>query len=1051
MLGPMVFVGRERELARLAGALQRAVAGRPSRVVLTGTAGSGASRLLDELAARVQMLPEVVIVRGAAVEPAVGEPYQPLVEGLQATLADVSDVRLRTVIGRATHDLGMLMPAIGERLDALGIDRSPPRLVAPDQLGSRVLESLIGLIERLAATGVVLLILEDLHWADPATRAFVAAMLRVRRHLPLCLVLTYRPEDLSRRHPWRPIAAALATDPATERIDLAPLDTETLERLVTGLQGARPAGDLMAAVQFGSGGNPLMVRHLLLATRSVAGVRLSESFEDGVGALLDGLPVAARAVVRLLAAARQPLPRSTVAGARPEGVRITTAAIAAAIESDLVMASRERLSIIHELYAEAIESLELPSARVQLHVSLADMLGAFPSRAAWHLEVAGRTRDALGTHRRAADISGVTDPGETTLFHRVRVMELTAAVGSEGVPDSGDDAADLLLAARAAAASGGFRRAATFLRRAVSATDRAGRGERHDLRRFSTGSLHEELGRMLWASGDLAGGIAAMEHALATLPPGPSQLRARALATLAQHLMLDGRFAESATLAEQARDIAEAVGPGARPELAHALCTLGVDLAWQGKLDQGLALLKASSAVARREGRLDDLMRAALNRTTVLDLDARREQALEVVTVGIRDAEAGGLGRTYGSFLRGNAADILYQLGRWPESEAECRVGMEWQPTGVAWFSPTLYLGLVLVESRADDEAEDLVGQTLLQLDTMPAGQWTALVQRAAVSFALWHGEVADALMVARREWPRVLATEDAGQIALAASTCLEAAAEAAEEGRARRDVGLVAEASELAALVLPEAERQVAEGTLPPTLGARTEADLHLGMARAHRRRVQGRPSARSWARLAEAWVERGIPYQAAKARWWQSLAELRRSGGDRPAARDSLQDAWRLASRLPAGPLCAAISDLASRARIPLPVDEGFPAPSIAPRRPGRSTFHRVAVRVVADPGTSDVSDEIRGSIADIVRAPDQDVVPYGLSRRELEVLLIICEGRTDREIAERLFISERTVHVHVRKVLHKMGVGSRTHAATIAFQAGLVPHASGSPTGH
>ena len=556
---------------------------------------------------------------------------------------------------------------------------------------------------------------------------------------------------------------------------------------------------------------------------------------------------------------------------------------------------------------------------------------------------------------------------------------------------------------------------------------------------------------MLWASGDLAGGVAAMEHALATLPLGPTRPRARAMATLAQHLMLDGRFAESAILAEQARDIAEAVGPEARPELAHALCTLGVDLAWQGSLDRGLALLKASAAVARREGRLDDLMRAALNRTTLLDLDARREQALEVVTVGIRDAETGGLGRTYGSFLRGNAADILYQLGRWSESEAECRVGMEWQPTGVAWFSPMLYLGLVLVESRADDEAEDLVGQTLLQLDMMPAGQWTALVQRAAVSFALWHGELADALTVAQREWPRVLATEEPGQIALAASTCLEAAAAAAEEGRANRDVGLVARATELAALVLPEAERQVAEGSLPPTLGARTEADLHLGMARAHRRRVQGRPSARSWGILAEAWAERGIPYQAAKARWWQSLAELRRSGGDRPAARDSLQEAWRLASRLPAGPLCSAISDLASRARITLPVDDGYPAPAMSVRRPDRPTIHRVAVPVVADPGRSEIGDETRGPIADVVRAPDRQAMPFGLSRRELEVLLIICEGRTDREIAERLFISERTVHVHVRKVLHKMGAGSRTHAATIAFQTGLVPHASGSPAGH
>ncbi len=630
-----------------------------------------------------------MVVRGASVESAVGEPYQPLVEGLETTLAGLSDGRLRSVIGRSATIWALLMPTVGERLDDMGIDRSPPRLVAPDQLGSRVLESLMGLIERLAATGVVLLILEDLHWADPATRAFVGAMLRVRRQLPLCLVLTYRPEDLL-------AATPLATDrrrPHRRRRDRAhrpaTVGPDALERLVTSLQGARPAGDVMAAIQFGSGGNPMVVRHILAANRSVDGVRLSDSFEDGVGAMLDALSPAARAVVRLLAAARQSLPRSTVAGARPGGLRITTAAISNAIASDLVTETGDRLAIGHELHAEVIESLELPSERVELHALLALMLAASPSRAAWHLEAAGRTGDALAAHRRAADLSGMTDPGETTLFHRVRIMELSAAdlPGADALRD-GDDATDLLLAARAAAACGAFRRAAGFLRRAIAATGRARQGERHDLRRVSTGGLHEELGRMLWASGDLAGGIAAMEHALATLPPGPSQARARALATLAQHLMLDGRFVESTALAEQARDVADAVGPVARPELAHALCTLGVDRAWQGSLDQGLGLLKASAAVARREGRLDDLMRAALNRTTLLDLDARREQALEVVTVGIRDADSGGLGRTYGSLLRGNAADILYQLGRWAESEAECRVGMEWQPTSVAWFAP---------------------------------------------------------------------------------------------------------------------------------------------------------------------------------------------------------------------------------------------------------------------------------------------------------------------------------------------------------------------------
>ncbi len=1046
----MVFVGRERELARLAGALQRASAGQPSRVVLTGPAGIGVTHLLDQLIERVGALAEVVVVRGTAVAPAVGEPFGPLVEGLDRALAGLSDVRLRLVVGRSGHDAAALMPGLVPRLDQLRIDRSPPRLTAPDQLGSRVMESMLGIIDRLAKTGVVLLVLEDLHLADPATRAFLGALLRVRRHLSLCLMVSHRPDDVPRQHPWRSVAAALADDPATERIDLAPFDGPTVERLVGSLHGGRPAGDLLAAVHAGSGGTPLMVRHLLSASGSVAGVRLSDTFEDVVGALLDALSPAARMLIRLLAAARQPIPRSLVAGARLEGVRVTSAAIAEALKSELVRMSGDRLVILHELHAEAIESLELPADRIGLHASLAGFLADRPARAAWHWRAAGRLADAVDAHRNAALATATTDPGETTSFHRNLVLELGAlAAGSErSEARRAALASDLVLAARAAATAGAFRRAAGLMRRSITASDAARHAADRDARRLTSGSLHEELGRFLWASGDMVGGIAAMEHALTVLPAGPSRQRARALATLAQHLMLDGRFADSADLAQQARKIAEDVGAEARPELAHALCTLGVDLAWQGRLDAGLALVKASAAVARREGRLDDLMRAALNRTTLLDLDARREQALEVVATGIRDAGSGGLGRTYGSFLRGNAADILFQLGRWAESEAECRVGMEWQPTGVAWFSPMLYLGLVLVESRADDEAADLVGQTLLQLDTVPAGQWTALVQRAAVSLALWGGDFADALNVATREWPRVLETGDAGQIALAASTCMEAAAEAAEEGRTRRDVGLLSQAAELAAMVLDEADRQVRQGSLPETLGARAEAELHLDMARQHQRRIAGRPSAKGWARLADAWAQRGIPYQSAKARWWQALAELRRSGGDRSAARDPLHEAWRLAARLPAGPLCAAIADLATRARIPLPVDAPAPAVLTRVRRRTPSPTTRVAVPVIADAPL--VTDEISGPITDVVREPDRPAVPFGLTRRELEVLLIICEGLTDREIAERLFISERTVHVHVRNMLHKMGVSSRARATTVAFQNGLISRASRAASG-
>ena len=567
----------------------------------------------------------------------------------------------------------------------------------------------------------------------------------------------------------------------------------------------------------------------------------------------------------------------------------------------------------------------------------------------------------------------------------------------------------------------------------------------------------------------------ALEQALALMPTGPSRQRARALTSLAQHLMLAGRFAQSEHVARDARELAREAGPEALRDLGHATCTLGVDAAYLGELDHGLALLGEAAETARLAGRLDDLMRVGLNRTTLLDLDSRRDEALAVVTESIRDAEAGGLAGTYGSFLWGNAADILFQLGRWEASERACRAGMEWQPAGVEWFSPTMYLGLVLVESRADDEAARLVGQTRLQLETVPAGEWTAVVQRAAVSLALWHHDYADAVAAADRGWERVLQTNEPVQIALAASTSLEAAAAATEEGRVRHDWALVAAAGALADRVLPEAERRVAGSPLSAQLGARIEADLHLEMARAHRARVRGRPSAEAWAGLADAWMGRPMPYLAAKAHWWQALALLHASG-DRDLVREAVHQAWDIAAALPAGPLQAELMDLAARARLPLP--DGVPGWRIAIRveaepvavGPGRADAGPPPVGNVVEkmpevaPGTPPrpmvavpmaiapvVPQSALGKAigASLLAAPQPSgTTVYGLSPREMEVLAVICEGRTDREIAERLFISERTVHVHVRRVLAKLGVSSRTQAATMALRQGLV--APGDPAG-
>jgi len=1064
----MAFMGRERELAQLAEAVRRVAEGRLGRVVLTGPAGIGCTRLLDELSARVSTVPGVTTCRGRAFEPAVGVPYQAVGDALAGVVLDLPEEHLRRVVGGCAHDLGVLVPNLAGRLDALGIDRAPPRLIAPDQLGRRVVESVLGTLERMASDGVVLLVLEDIHFADPATLGLVSALQTVGRALRVCLVVSYQPDALYRRHPVRRLADGLGDDPEVVRMELASLSARQVERLVADAEPERSRATIMPAVVEGARGNPLIALWLADSAETLEGVRLSNPFDELCGARLEAMSRDATRVVRVLAAARMPLQRSALLQVHaPEG-RLTIQGLEEALTSGFVSAvGDERVAVAHELLAEAVEALELTQERQGIHAELARQFQASPALAAWHWSRAARPEETRDAHIRAATAAYQLDPGETVLWHYEDALEQP---GIEAL--SPEERAALLAGAAAASASAGhFRRAVALQRRAIEsrATREASsqRGTRDAATRLALGEMYADMGHYQWAGGELDGALESKERALGIMPEEASRIRARAQASLAQHLMIVGQFERSATIAQAARDTAEAAAAQDEDTLAeagHATCTLGMDVAYLGDLERGLALLEEAADLARRAGRLDDLMRVAANRTTLLALDARREEALEVVRASLDDAAAGGLAATYGAFLRSNAADLLYDLGRWREAERECRADLQWQ-TGrreYTWLS-LVVLGLLLAESRADDEAASIVGQTLLELQTVPPGEWTSLVIRAAVSLALWNGRHEEALGVAEREWPRALETDELAVIAWAASSCLEAAAAAAEHGRESSDTGLIVRARELADQVIPEAERHVAKASLGPELGLRQEAELSLATARAHAERVRGRADPETWDELALAWTQRHIPYPAAKSRWWQSLAILAAASEDdreaaRAAARAPLTEAYRMARDLPALPLLREVVDLAARARVVLPiaVETGLPeagtgqpvdivavGPGSPPPRvavgPGRLGASELAQR-------PDIARAIEERIIAVLRKGPSDT--YGLSPREREVLNILAEGRTDRDIAARLFISERTVHVHVRRILAKLGVSSRTEAAGVAIRQGLVP-SSGVPT--
>jgi DNA-binding NarL/FixJ family response regulator len=1048
----MKLIGRERELAALAAVLQGAAEGQPSRLALSGPVGIGVTRLLDELCARLADAPDVVLCRGRSFAPRSGQPYGSIAEALGRPLGELPDERLAEVAGPAAHDLAALIPSLGQRLAMLGLELGPPPLEAPDQLGARVQESLLGILERLGQGRVVCLILEDLEHADPGTHEFVDALLRISRRLPVALVLSYHPDELHRGHPaWR-FVHTLHDSRAVEKLELAPLGRQELLSQVESLREERPSLSYMAAIMEGSRGNPLIASQLVAASQELEGVRLSDPLEEILHARLDRLEAATVRVLRLLSAARRPLSEAQLLEVDLPDGHLTKLAVSRALESGLALSEDDGIAVIHALVAESIEALTLPAERQAMHAALARQLAAHVAEAAWHWDAALRPAEARAAHLAAAREALLTEPGHTALLHYHRALELQehemAGSGSPraaraGTQDEVPDTQAMLLvqAAAAADAAGSFRRAATLIEQAIQRRA-GGRVERlvgstsasraaSPALRTEVGELCERLGRYRRAGGDPAAGRQAIQTALQLMPREPSVARARALASLAQDLMLEGRFSDSAERAREAISAAEAMGEEALAELAHATCTLGVDEAYLGDLESGLKLLEEATRMSRAAGRLDDLMRSYANRTTLLDLDSRREAALAVVKEGITEAGRGGLGLTYGAFLRGNAADILFQLGRWQESEQECRAALEFPPAGVAWFSPLLYLSLVLVESRADEEAARLVGRTLLQVEAVPAGQWSALVQRAAVSLALWRGDVSDARQAAAHGWERVLSTSDAGQIAVSASTVLEACAASADAGREKRDWGAIAEAGELAERVLTSAEKQLARSDMPASLGARWEAELHLATARAHATRMRGRAEPEAWAKLAGQWQQVPIPYQTAKALWWQAAAALE-ARERREEAREALHAAWRIAADLPARPLARALLELAERGRIPLP-EEGQSAVSIA-------TPERALV------GAGAVADEqhVGHSIAErLLEAPvSSSADRFGLSPRENAVLVVLAEGRTNREIAGRLFISERTVAVHVRRILSKLGVSGRVEAAGLAIRLGLVP---------
>lgn len=1058
------FVGRERELdAILEAAARVATTGRGATILVQGSSGMGVTRLLDEAVARLLSAApggagSWAAVRGDELPAWRGAPFGPFRAGLDAFLAAAESAETARLLGTGTELLLPLLPATAAHLAI-----EPSRPIGRELLADRIREAVRAVLCRAAAGGPVVVVIEDVHVVDAASRSLLAFLGRTLGEQRVLLVASYQPEAVGPGHPLRATLASMAPERRPpESLVVPPLDRAGLRQLVAVRDGQAPSAPTLLLVAERSGGSPLVAEEVLAARRELSGASLSVPLDQLVVARAANRTPECRRLLRILATAAGPLapdeiaavaaaydaevgrpaPRSADHRPRREtsaGDELRAAA-GEAIAHGFVepvprrlrpgtgraAAGRAPLRVRHELLASALAADLLPGSRRRMHAAIASALEVVrPAEAGRHAHRAHDPQREMTCEVAAAATAEAAGAAEDALGHLERAIELGGARTLDGTLLPDEELRLLVRAADAAEAAGNTGRAEAFLELAAARL-----GQPSDRAAFA--DLTARTGEVRLAGGDSAGALEAFERALELDPPGPSVLRARLLAMRAQVRMLDGVFSEAEELAGAAIDEATAVGPAARPWLGHATCTLGVVNGWLGRGEVAIEQLEAALAIASETDRLGDMFRARGNLTNALDLQGRREEAVEAARAGIRAAEAAGLEVVHGNFLLSMAVDGLISLGRWSEARAMSERALEWAPSGIPFVNAALGLATIEVETSAGETAARLLGRLFLELETVPDVQFAAAYQ-AAASLALWRGDVADASRAAAAAWDRVRGSEDWPNAARTAVTVLAVADARARAAAERRDFAEVVAARSWAEEVLHHAARMVEAAGAPATSWVRREVDADLATARAFAERIRGRDDPAAWQAVADRWHGVRRPYDTARAlhRRVEAILEVgARSGARRESredAREPLAEAASIAVDLGARPLLRALADLAERARIPLgaaaaemlasgpPLADAEPVAPAAGER-GRSTPPR-------SPG-------VRRTAAS-----------FGLSPREQGVLAEIVLGRTNRDIGERLFISEKTVGVHVGSIFTKLGVGGRVEAATVAIRLGLV----------
>jgi ATP/maltotriose-dependent transcriptional regulator MalT len=454
--------------------------------------------------------------------------------------------------------------------------------------------------------------------------------------------------------------------------------------------------------------------------------------------------------------------------------------------------------------------------------------------------------------------------------------------------------------------------------------------------------------------------------------------------------MVVDRFEEARGPAQQAIAIARQVGAVAEEGTARAV--LGSALVNLGEPDPGLAELAAARRLATQAGDVTLALRATISHSDVLIATGRLEEAAAAALDGLDEARRLGLARFNGPMLASNATEALVVLGDWDQADQVSRKALETAPseastTGLPLARTKLELG------RGDlDRAETRLRQIRRLLPTpIQQAQEAGPLYASLAEIALWRRDLEHAKQLVAEAVPQVQTNLRYAVPLYALGIRIEA--DRAETARARHPGQQPPDDGTATALLdrLRKAATSAAAASFP-------ELAAWHATALAEHIRQQGPSDPAAWAAAAAAWQRLGQPYRIAYTLFRQAEA-LMAGHGDRTTAAEALRGAADITGRLGARPLHAEVQALARRTRLDL--TPPTPAPLARPPTPAQQ---------------------------------------LGLTPREAEVLTLVAAGRSNRQIAQALYISPKTASVHISNLLSKLGVHTRVEAAAIAHRLGL-----------